>query len=190
MKNVINEKRVFIGIPIGANIKPVLSVLKSKFTQYSENIKWIPSENIHLTLKFLGNISVNDLPILIQSLKKELTQNSFAMVIESTGIFPSSHSPRALWLGIKRGAEELISLHTQIEKSLGKITAKNPELTFIPHITIAKIPQKLVKIDVLPFLNSVYSPIELDVNSICLFESQLFQEGAKYRILNEFPLNR
>ena len=66
MKNVINEKRVFIGIPIGANIKPVLSVLKSKFTQYSENIKWIPSENIHLTLKFLGNISVNDLPILIQ----------------------------------------------------------------------------------------------------------------------------
>ena len=69
MKNVINEKRVFIGIPIGANIKPVLSVLKSKFTQYSENIKWIPSEYIHLTLKFLGNISVNDLPILIQSLK-------------------------------------------------------------------------------------------------------------------------
>ena len=60
MKNVINEKRVFIGIPIGANIKPVLSVLKSKFTQYSENIKWIPSENIHLTLKFLGNISVKD----------------------------------------------------------------------------------------------------------------------------------
>ena len=112
------------------------------------------------------------------------------MVIESTGVFPSSHSPRVLWLGIKRGAEELISLHTQIEKSLGKITAKNPELTFTPHITIAKIPQKFVNIDVLPFLNTVYSPIELDVNSICLFESQLFQEGAKYRILNEFPLNR
>jgi len=93
-------------------------------------------------------------------------------------------------LGIKRGPEELISLHTQIEKSLGKITAKNPELTFIPHITIAKITQKIVNIDILPFLNTVYSPIELDVNSICLFESQLFQEGAKYRILNEFPLNR
>ena len=108
MKNVINEKRVFIGIPIGTIIKPVLSVLKSIFTHNSENIKWIPSENIHLTLKFLGNISVNDLPILIQTLKKDLTQNSFAMVIESTGVFPSSHSPRALWLGIKRGAEELI----------------------------------------------------------------------------------
>tara|TARA_Y100000758_G_scaffold260216_1_gene198133 strand:+ start:239 stop:460 length:222 start_codon:yes stop_codon:yes gene_type:complete len=70
MKNVINEKRVFIGTPISTIINPVLSVLKSKFIQYSENIKWISSEYIHLTLKFLGNTSVNDLPILIQSLKK------------------------------------------------------------------------------------------------------------------------
>ena len=66
----------------------------------------------------MWDISVNDLPILIQSLKKKLTQNSFPMIIESTGVFPSSHSPRALWLGIKGGAEELISLQTQIEKSL------------------------------------------------------------------------
>ena len=185
----INEKRVFIGIPIGATIRPLLDVLKSKFPKYSEKIKWIPSENIHLTLRFVGNISVENITGFIRSLETEIIQNKFEMVIESNGVFPSSHSPRVLWLGIKRCAEELLSLHTQIETSLGKITAKNPELTFTPHITIAKIPQKFVKIDILPFLNTVYSPIELDVNSICLFESQLFQEGTKYRILNEFPLN-
>ena len=187
--NKINEKRVFIGIPIGATIIALLDVLKSKFPKNSEKIKWIPSENIHLTLSFVGNISVENITGFIKSLDAEIIQNKFEMVIESTGVFPSSHSPRVLWLGIKRGAEELLSLHTQIETSLGKITAKNPELTFTPHITIAKIPQKFVEIDILPFLNTVYSPIELDVNSICLFESQLFQEGAKYRILNEFPLN-
>ena len=93
-------------------------------------------------------------------------------------------------VGNYKGGEELILLHTQIEKSLGKITAKNPELTFTPHITIAKIPQIFVKIDVLPFLNTVYSPIELSVNSICLYENKLFPEGTKYRILNEFQLNR
>ena len=189
--NKINEKRVFIAIPIGAVIKPILPLLKSKFTRNYENIKWIPLENIHLTLKFVGNISINYIPILIQSLKKDIIQNSFKLVIESTGVFTSYQSLRVLWLGIiGGGTKELISLHTQIEKSLGKITAKNPELTFTPHITIAKIPQKFVNIDVLPFLNTVYSPIELSVNSICLYESKLFPEGAKYRILNEFPLNR
>jgi len=51
-------------------------------------------------------------------------------------------------VGNLKGAEELISFYTQIEKSLGKITAKNPELIFTPHITIAKIPQKFINIDV------------------------------------------
>ena len=190
MKNVINEKRVFIGIPISANIKPVLSVLKSKFTQYSENIKWIPAENIHLTLKFVGNILINYIPILIQSLKKDIIQSSFKLVIESTGVFSSSHSPKVLWLGIKRGADELMSLHTQINKSLKVIIENDPKKTFTPHVTIGKILNNFVKIDVFPFLNTVYSPIELSVNSICLYENKLFPEGAKYRLLNEFPLNR
>ena len=78
----------------------------------------------------------------------------------------------------------------KINKSLKVIIENDPKKTFPPHITIGKIPNNFVKIDVLPFLNTVYSPIELSVNSICLYESKLFPEGAKYRILNEFPLNR
>ena len=188
--NKINEKRVFIAIPIGAVIKPILPLLKSKFTRNYENIKWIPLENIHLTLKFAGNISINYIPILIQSLKKDIIQNSFKLVIESTGIFSSSHSPKVLWLGIKRGTDELMSLHAQIKKSLKVIIDNDPEKTFTPHVTIGKLLNNFVKIDVLPFLNTVYSPIELSVNSICLYENKLFPEGSKYRILNEFPLNR
>ena len=188
--NKTNAKRVFIAIPIGAVIKPVLPLLKSKFTRNYKNIKWIPSENIHLTLKFVGNISIHYIPILIQSLKKDTIQNSFKLVIESTGVFSSSHSPKVLWLGIKRSDKELKIMYTQINKSLKVIIENGPKKTFTPHITIGKVLNNFVKIDVLPFLNTVYSPIELSVNSICLYENKLFPEGAKYRILNEFPLNR
>ena len=100
--NKINEKRVFIAIPVSAVIKPILPLLKSKFIRNYEKIKWIPLENIHLTLKFVGNISINYIPILIQSLKKDIIQNSFKLAIESTGVFPFSYSPKVLWLGIKR----------------------------------------------------------------------------------------
>ena len=82
-----------------------------------------------------------------------------------------------------------MSLHTQIKKSLKVIIHNDPKNIFIPHVTIGKLLNNFVKIDVLPFLNTVYSPIELSVNSICLYESKLFLEGAKYRMLNEFPLN-
>ena len=128
--NKINEKRVFIAIPVGAVINPVLPLLKSKFSRNYENIKWIPSESIHLTLKFIGNISINYIPILIQSLKKYIIQNSFKLVIESTGVFSSSHSPKVLWLGIKRGNKELKILYTQIKKSL-KVTFSRGSFLFL-----------------------------------------------------------
>ena len=78
----------------------------------------------------------------------------------------------------------------KINKSLKVIIENDPKKTFPPYITIGNILNNFVNIDVLPFLNTVYFPIELSVNSICLYENKLSPEGAKYRILNEFPLNR
>ena len=186
----IKGKRVFVGIPIGTAIKPILPILKFKFAQSSEYLKWIPISNIHLTLKFIGTISIDIIPTLVQSIEKGVSQFKFNLEIDSTGVFPSTHSPKIFWLGIKKGIDELKSLHTQIEQSLENITPIIPKNSFTPHITIAKITKKFVKIDVLPFLNTVYSPIELSVNSICLYESYLFPEGAKYQIIKKFPLNR
>jgi len=77
----------------------------------------------------------------------------------------------------------------KINKSLKVIIENDPKKTFPPHITIGNSLNNFVKIDVLPFLNTVYSPIELSVNSICLYESKLFLEGVKYKMLIKFPLN-
>ena len=184
-----NEKRVFIGIPVGDNIKSILSIVKSVVNCNPSYIKWIPVENIHLTLSFLGNIANKNLPHLIQSVEKNITSNNFQIRITDTGVFPSSKSPKVLWLGISKGTDELTSLQLKVEKSIRKFNENHHRATFNPHITIAKIRRLYRKIDVLPFLNTVYSPIELDVNSIYLYESLLFAEGAQYKLLNTFPLN-
>ena len=107
----------------------------------------------------------------------------------SSNFSPSSKSPKVLWLGIGKGIDELTSLQCQIEKSIRKFKENYQEITFTPHITIARIRRFPRKIDVLPFLNTVYSLIELDINSIYLYESQLLPEGVQYSILNAFPLN-
>ena len=94
-----------------------------------------------------------------------------------------------LWLGIGEGVGELTSIHFLIEKSITKFRKYHQKMIFTPHITITKIRRMHRKFDVLPFLNTVYSPIKLDVNSIYLYESQLLPKGAQYSILNAFPLN-
>ena len=184
-----NEKRVFIGIPVGCKIKSILSIVKSAVNCNPNCIKWIPPENIHLTLSFLGNIRVKDIHHFIESLEKKITSNNFQLTITGTGVFPSSKSPKVLWLGISKGIDELTSLQNRVEKSVEKIMKNHQGDTFIPHITIARIRSLHAKIDVLPFLNSVYSPIDLDVNSISMYESKLLPEGAQYTIINTFPLN-
>ena len=184
-----NEKRVFIGIPVGCKIKSILSIVKSAVNCNPIHIKWIPLENIHLTLSFLGNISNKDLPSLIQSVEKKITSNNFQFTITGTGVFPSSKSPKVLWLGISKAIDELTLLQSQVEKSVRELKDNYENNIFTPHISIARINKGSRKIDVLPFLNSVYSPIDLDINFISMYESKLFPEGAQYIELETFPLN-
>ena len=188
MKNN-NEKRVFIGITIGCKIKSILPIIKSAINCNPIHIKWIPIEDIHLTLSFLGKIRTNNIPHLIESLEKKISSNNFQITITGVGVFPLSKSPKVLWLGIGEGIDELTSIQFIVEKSITKFREHHRKMIFTPHITIAKIRRIHGKIDVLPFLNTVYSPIELDVNSIYLYESQLLPDGVQYSILNAFPLN-
>ena len=183
------EKRVFIGIPIGRKITSILPSLKSSIHSSMDIIRWVPPDNIHLTLCFLGIISDQDIPNIIQTLENCITFKYFKIKIECTGVFPYPNIPKILWIGIGKGADELTSLQQHIEKALRKFKEINQKEKFMPHITIARIRRSQRKIDVLPFLKCVYSPIELDVNSICLYESQLLPEGAQYTVLTEFPLN-
>ena len=83
----------------------------------------------------------------------------------------------------------MIALHKQVVYAIDTFKSGQKKDSFIPHITIGRTTQSYGNIDVLPFLEHVYYPRELDVNCVTLYESQLLSEGAKYKVLTEFPLN-
>ena len=83
----------------------------------------------------------------------------------------------------------MISLHEKVKKAVSLFKEGKKEENFIPHISIGRVARSYGKIDFLPFLEYVYSPIEFDVNSVALYESQLLAHGAEYKILTTFPLN-
>ena len=112
------EKRVLLVFLLGRNIKSILSIAKSIVNCNPNYIKWIPIENIHLTLSFLGNVTNQDFPHLIQSVEKYITSNNFQIKITDTGVFPSFKSPKELCLGISKGIDELTSLQSNVEQSI------------------------------------------------------------------------
>ena len=91
--------------------------------------------------------------------------------------------------GYVYGQQKMIALHEQVEKAVASFNTGKRKTGFSPHVTIGRTARSYGKMDVLPFLKYVYSPIELDVNSVALYESLLLPQGAKYKVLTEFPLN-
>ena len=183
------KKRLFIGIPAGREIKPILFDIQSSMGHKPGQIRWVPPKNIHMTLFFLGNVCLDDIPKLTEVLENLVDLNHFRASIEKTGVFPSNQNPKIFWLGVGRGRRKMISLHEKVKKAVSLFKEGKKEENFIPHISIGRVARSYGKIDVLPFLEYVYSPRELDVNSVALYESQLLAEGGEYKVLTRFPLN-
>jgi len=183
-----DKKRVFFCIPVANQIPSILSEIKSYLINEPTVIKWIPIENIHLTLLFLGDIYNHNISDLIKLLENNISSAKFKIRISKTGMFPSVKSPTILWLGLDRGIDQIKILQNQIEESVKEININYEKKSFIPHITIAKIKTVYPKVDVLPLMNSVYSPREIEVDSISMYQSRLFRDGVQYTLMNTFPL--
>ena len=183
------EKRLFIGIPAGREILPILSNIQSSIEHNPEQIRWVPPENIHMTLFFLGNVPLDNIPKLTNALKEMVDLNHFKASIEKTGIFPSTQNPKIFWLGVGNGIKKMSVLYEKVKKAVAPFKKGRKKERFSPHITIGRASQSSGNIDVFPFLEYVYSPRELDINSVALYESQLLPHGAEYKVLTTFPLN-
>lgn len=101
-------------------------------------IKFVEPENIHMTLKFLGEISI----VLVEKIKEVLGQidfEPFVMRIEGLGAFPNIRRPRVIWLGVTEGALKIVEIQRFLENRLVKLGFRRERGEFIPHITIGRV---------------------------------------------------
>ena len=179
--------RVFIAVNIPDDTKDriysFIEILKKK---ESEGIKYVAKENLHLTLKFLGEIDKDNLELINESLSN-IDFNLFNLILKGTGCFPSLLNPRVLWIGIKDDKKNLFNLFRKIESNLPKNLSKGEDRDFSPHLTIARFKLKPAEefIDFIKSEKDIYFG-KLFVTSFCIYESILKSSGPVYIKLNEF----
>ena len=185
------SKRVFVGIDLSRKFSRLIPMLKTTIGEHEGDIKWISGKNLHLTLSFLGNIDDSKIETLITDLQEVKALPKFTLFVNGTGTFPNSETPKVFWLGIEEGYNELSDTQSIIDELSFDYKETQREEKFVPHITIGRInsAKKNTKIDVSTFLNAVYSPIEIPINIVNLYESRLTPDGPRYKILAEFPLS-
>ncbi len=178
--------RAFIAIDISAAIRQELKTIKAQLkTTIFGKISWVKPENIHLTLKFLGDISEAQL----EQIKGIITQVSqankpFTLTLGKLGAFPSISNPRIIWVAIESEAERTKVIARQLEEKLEAIGWTPEEKKFHPHLTLARV--KFIK-DKKIFENcrQKINPPSLTtrINEIILFKSTLTPQGAIYTTL-------
>ncbi len=159
----------------------------------SEVIRWIPAHNIHLTLKFLGDVSPSSLDLIKQMLLAEAGQyKAFDILIEGIGCYPSPRRPRILWVGMHAPAT-LASLQRGIDSAAARLGYESEEREFSPHLTIGRVRQNISSTD----LQKVRAALEqtrvgnlgsAHVDAVCLFKSDLQPAGSVYTRLFAAPL--
>ena len=156
-------------------------------------VRWASIDNIHLTLKFLGDISPANMEMLSQMLSVEVGQHAaFVLKFGGLGTFPNSRRPRVIWIGIQAPAE-LEALQHGIEAAAATLGYPSEGRPFSPHLTIGRVKQQ-VRAAGIQKIRSALEQTKVgalgtaQVSAVHLFKSDLKPSGAVYTKLFSAPL--
>jgi len=187
--------RSFIAIELPEEVKTGLNRLQTELKLPRHNfVKWVAPESIHITLKFLGNIS----PQKVTEITKVMEQASqgispFQLEIHEVGAFPNMRQPRVLWLGIRGEIDKLVAWQQRIDSGLVPLGFAKETRPFTPHLTLARLREGVSPGDRRDFGELVMkTPTEvnyrINVTRLSLMKSQLLPGGAVYSRLAEVKL--
>lgn len=186
------ELRCFIAVELPETVKDSLGDVLNILRKSPASVRWIPPENIHLTIKFLGQTEESLIAPMKESLnKKLLTYKPFYITITNVGCFPDERRPRIVWIGIDR-SESLSKLQKEIDADLVKFGFALEKRGFSPHLTIGRVKAQHNLLGMLRMLKEIRSSsfAHMEVKSISLMKSVLKPAGAQYFTLAEIPFGR
>jgi 2'-5' RNA ligase len=156
-------------------------------------VRWSPAGNMHLTLKFLGEVSAANVQTLTGMLRKEAVEHSrFTVRFAELGAFPNPRRPRVLWVGAD-APPELLRLQKAIESETRLMGYPAEERPFSPHLTLGRVSASAHADDVAAIARAIEQvPVgevgTVDVDAIHLYRSDLRPSGAVYSVLETFKM--
>lgn len=138
--NPRNSVRTFVCIEIPDAIKKRIARLQQTLREQKANVSWVKSSNIHLTLKFLGDVESSRLPSVCSAVGRAVRLvEPFEIEIAGTGCFSSVKNPRVFWVGLAGIPDQLARLHKVIDAELSTEGFPAETRPFSPHLTIGRV---------------------------------------------------
>ncbi len=187
--------RVFIAIDTGEEIRKGLADLQTELQSKADikksDVKWVNPENVHLTLKFLGEIKDKDVvEVCNKTCEVAGRHKDFKLNVESVGYF-GGRIARVLWVGIGKGCENLLELQKDLEQHLDSAGWPAEERQFSGHLTLCRIRNPKAGVE-LAQISQAYKDFRLGsfpAESVRVYQSQLTPSGPVYTVLGNYKLS-
>ncbi len=193
MENAPIRSFIAIELPaeVVAKLEEIQKALKSPRHSF---VKWVPPENIHITLKFLGNVPPDKIAS-VTSVMEQVSQafGPIRLEIGEIGAFPNLKQPRVLWVGVRGEIGNLQALQASLEENLARLGFSKESRGFTPHLTLARLREGISPVERREFgamiiSKPVYGGCQFTATKISLMKSQLLPSGAVYTRLAEVRL--
>lgn len=188
----MSRLRAFIAVELSPDVRGRAKKLIRALSQTGADVKWVDPQNLHLTLKFLGDVETNDTPELCRAVAAAANQcTAFDFTCLGVGAFPRPERPRTIWLGVDEGAEEFAKLAEVLDEELAAIGYPREPRRFVPHITLGRARDDGEGFEALA--EAIAAEAEFaggasDVSEVTVFSSSLGRSGPSYEALSHIPL--
>ena len=183
--------RSFIAVEVPQSLRAKLEEVQRELKRADADVRWMRSESIHLTLKFLGSVSGEELEKLAGGIAPIISSWApFGVRLHGLGCFPSSRNPRIVWVGMEQGSAEAVSLQKAVENRAAEVGFPPETRPFKPHLTLGRVRSSRGKGSLVQAVEN-HRDVEIGsfrVNEVYLFKSELKPSGAVYTKLQTFPM--
>lgn len=180
--------RGFIAVDI--TVTPNILEFEQEIKKTGADVKLVEPQNIHITVKFLGDVDENLIDEIEQIMKDSVKEiKSFTIQLKGTGVFPNQNYIRVIWIGIKE-AQMIETISDSIDEKLSELGFKKEKRGFSSHLTIGRVKTAKNKQRLLEIIEN-YVDVEFsrqEINSIKLKKSDLTSKGPIYTTIREVTL--
>ena len=180
--------RAFVAVLLDEPTKRAVSAQIERLRTLSKAVTWVPAHNLHLTLRFLGDQTEEQLAEVVPALEEAASGvPAFTLGLKGLGAFPGLEHPRSLWVGVSDGAQAVSRLQTRVAETLERRGTPIEARAWQAHVTIGRVAdEKRWRREGVAELRSALvrgaaTPFgTMPVNSIALMRSDLYTSGARY----------
>ena len=175
--------RAFVAMEISDEVRSALVRAQQELARSPAKVKWVAPQNIHLTLKFLGEIDAETVGPVKAALAEAAGGGPVAFTVEGLGAFPPRGAPRVVWAGVSRGADPIARVQAALERAFRPLGFQ-AERRFVPHLTLGRVKSR-------QGADELRSALERRAGTgfgactaaeVVLFESTLTPQGAIYTV--------